>query len=255
VRLQRFLTIWRATVRMQLAGLLGNVLAAAPLVLLLDRGYLLLRGRHFFDAHTAQHALHANSLLGPSVLYAALTGLLLWLSSLLGAAADNWTRVSELFDRLSTNLRVMRGIGPARARPIAAHIVAKVGGLASNVSLGFMLGGIPAAFAIASLPVEIRHVTVSTGAVALAWAAEGVSDTAGLLWAVAGVVAIGLINVSVSFALALRLALSSIMSRGSNRAAGLLVRAAIRRWLRGRAVRQPMLPQLAAAEPTSVEPL
>jgi site-specific recombinase len=241
-RLRHFLEVWRSMVRLQIAGLLGNVLLAGPLGYAFDVAATYAFGQHLLDEHTAVHVLSANSLLGPSALYAALTGCFLWLSSLVGAAADNWTRVTRMVERLATNLSVMRSVGSRRARPVAEFWVARFGGLTSNAALGFMLGGVPAAFAIVQLPVEIRHVTVSASSFAMAWAAG--AGTSSQLWLAAiGVIVIGAVNVSVSFALALQLALGAGARRnhGSARA---LVAIAIKRWLRRRTP-----PPTAAATP------
>ncbi|MEO8874807.1 MAG: hypothetical protein ABI461_04395, partial [Polyangiaceae bacterium] len=176
-----------------------------------------------------------NSILGPSILYAALTGFFLWASSLIGAAGDNWTRVIDLEERLATNVHAMKRLGVKRARPLAKGFVHRVGGMLGNISLGFMLGGIPALFAIASLPVEIRHVTVSTSSVALGIAA-GVGSHRDVWLAVVGVLTIGIVNVAVSFVLALWLALRSAKTGRSAHAAYALVRVGLRYWLTRRRI-------------------
>lgn len=226
-RLGGFVAVWRSTLRLQLAGLLGNVVVVGPLSYLLDVGAHRATGRHLIAAEKAHHVLAANSLLGPSVVFAALTGLFLWISSLIGAAGDNWTRVNHLADRLATNVHVMKRVGAARARVYADAIAQRAGGLLGNMSLGFLLGGVPAAFAIASLPVEIRHVTVSTGSVALALAA-GAGTTSEIALAVAGVVVIAIVNVCVSFMLALWLALRATKGMRTSASAYALVRIGIR---------------------------
>jgi site-specific recombinase len=247
-RVRSFLGIWRAMVRLQVAGLLGNVLVAAPFAYLLDVAFYQLRGHHILDAHAVQHVLEANSVWGPSALYAALTGVLLWLSSLVGAAADNWTRVTGMVERLASNLHVMRSVGQRRARPVAQWLVERFGGLTGNAALGFMLGGIPASAAIASLPIDIRHVTVSASSFALAYA-SGRGQPAQLWLAAVGVIAIGAINVSVSFALALQVALGSRTGKahGSARA---LVKVAIGRWLRREALPAERGARAEASQPT-----
>jgi site-specific recombinase len=230
-RLDAFVKIWRAMVRLQLAGLLGNLATAIPVAYTLDRGYEQVLGHHVLDGPTAKHVLDANTLLGPSAIYAGVTGVFLWLSSIVGAVVDNWVRVMRLSDRLATNVRVMRGIGARWARPFANWWTARIGNLAGNAALGFMLGGIPAAFAIAHLPLEIRHVTVSASSWALAYAA-GVGSASELALTGAGVVVIGVTNVSVSFALALQAALGSSARKGYGSARA-LVKIGIARWLRG----------------------
>jgi site-specific recombinase len=95
-----------------------------------------------------------------------------------------------------------------------------ISGFASNISLGFMLGLIPAFAAFFGLGLEVRHVTLSAGQVAAAAAALG----SGLLlepafwWAVGGVLVVGPINLGVSFYLAFRLALKAQNISPKNRA-------------------------------------
>ena len=222
-RLDAFVSVWRTMLRLQIAGLVGNVVVVGPLAFLFDIGAHRAFGHHLLSTEKAEHVLAAHSVLGPSVVYAALTGLFLWISSLLGAAGDNWTRVNHLADRLATNVHVMKRIGATRARASADVAVKRFGGLLGNLSLGFMLGGIPAAFAIAQLPVEIRHVTVSTGSVALALAA-GAGTRGEITLAIGGVIVIAFVNVVVSFVLALWLALRATRGMRKSASAYALVR-------------------------------
>src|SRR6185312_12330625 len=111
-----------------------------------------------------------------------------------------------LEERMSTHIDVMRRGSEQRARPRAVWLVKRIGGLTGNATLGFLLGGVPAMFAILQLPVEIRHVTVSASSFALA-VSHGTWSSS-LIWnAALGVLVIGLVNVSASFALALQVAL------------------------------------------------
>lgn len=205
-RLDRFAEVWRSTIRLQIAGLVGNLAVAAPVAYGLDVASSRFLHFHWLAPDQAHHVLTSNSILGPSTLYAALTGLFLWVSSLVGALVANWVRVIALADRLATNAFVLRRLSIPRARHIADRISNRIGGLAGNASLGFMLGGIPALFAIAHLPVEIRHITVSTTSVALAVSAGAATRTT-LSLALGGLAMIAVVNVVTSFALALWLSL------------------------------------------------
>jgi site-specific recombinase len=115
-----------------------------------------------------------------------------------------------------------------------------------NASLGFLLGGVPALFAMMHLPVEIRHVTVSTSSVALAFSAGVGTGSDGAL-AVLGVFVIGAVNVVVSFVLALWLALRATKRIRVSTSAHALVRIGLARWLRGRAAaaRKPLSPAVS----------
>jgi site-specific recombinase len=97
----------------------------------------------------------------------------------------------------------------------------EIAGLTANISLGLMLGLVPGFFAFAGLPIEVRHVTLSSGQlaasiVALGW---GVALTAPFWLAVAGIAVIGALNVGVSFAFALNVAIGARESPGVGRGA------------------------------------
>jgi site-specific recombinase len=228
-RLQRFIEVWRTMVRLQLAGLVGNLVITVPLAFGIALAYRVLLGHDLLSPEKAQHVLSSHSLLGPSALYAALTGVMLWISSLVGSIVDNWARVVGLSERLATNVLAMKRFHIIRAQKRAQAMVSVVGGLSANVALGFMLGGVPALFAIAQLPVEIRHVTVSSGSVTMAWFSGGGSAREVAL-AVLGVLGIGVVNVTVSFWLALRLALRSTRGLRRESFANALVKLGIRRF-------------------------
>lgn len=227
-RLRTFLGVWRSALRLQVAGLFGNLLVAGPLAFLFDVAIHRATGAHLLASEKAHHVMQSQSILGPSALYAALAGVFLWMSSLIGAAGDNWIRVVRLSDRLATNRHAMAHANPVRARARAEAVLARVGGLMGNASLGFFLGMVPAVCAIAQLPVEIRHITVSTSSVALAMSA-GATDGAQVALAFAGLAVIALVNVGVSFLLALTLALRATRSSRTAASSQALVRIALRR--------------------------
>jgi site-specific recombinase len=233
-RLSAFLLTWRAMVRLQLAGLLGNVVVAAPAAALLAYGFRAAFGRALLTHEAAEHALSAQSLLGPSLFYAALTGLLLWVSSLFGALIDNWARFNGLRERLATRIVSLRRRAPERARAHADAFTDKLGGLAANASLGMLLAGVPTLFALAELPVEIRHVTVSASSVAVA-VVDGAHEPGPVALAIAGVLCIGAVNVLVAFSLALWLALRATRGLEGDRNSRALWNLGLRRWLRRRA--------------------
>ena len=83
-----------------------------------------------------------------------------------------------------------------------------------------LLGLTPDLFLFAGVPMEVRHVTLSTGQVAVACftLGAGILATAPFWLAVAGLALIGALNVGVSFALALRLAMRSVDTSPADRA-------------------------------------
>ena len=94
-------------------------------------------------AAEADHALKALTLLGPTPLYAAFTGVLLFASSLIAGWTENWFVWHRLDSALAWNPRIVARLGSARAQRWARWWRGNVSALASNVSLGFMLGLVP----------------------------------------------------------------------------------------------------------------
>ena len=77
-------------------------------------------------------------------------------------------------------------------------------GWATNISLGFLLGLAPVMGQFLGLPIDVRHVTLSSGMLAFAGAGlRGWFTTGWFFWAVAGVATMFVLNLSVSFFLSL----------------------------------------------------
>ena len=68
-------------------------------------------------------------------IYAAFTGVLLWLSSLTAGWADNWFALHRLHDALAYQRRLKWVFGAVRAQAIADFAKKHVAGVAANVSL------------------------------------------------------------------------------------------------------------------------
>jgi site-specific recombinase len=156
---------------------------------------------------------------------------LLFASSLIAGWAENWFVWHRLDSAIAWNPAFVARLGAARARRWAAWWRANVSGIAANVSLGLMLGIVPAVALFFGLPIEVRHVTLSTGQLAAAVGAEGwaVFSQAPFWWCVAGIAVTGALNLAVSFFLAFKVALRS---RGIRLADRSRIYRAIRRRLR-----------------------
>lgn len=196
-------------VRSQVAAVLGNVLLVFPAALALAWLIAQALGRPTIDAEHAMHTLDALHLLGPSLLFAAFTGVLLFASSILAGWVENWFVLHRLHSALRYNPRITRTLGARRAAHWARFLRRNISGLAANISLGFMLGLAPAFAAFFGLGLEVRHVTLTTGQIGVAAATLGMDalHSPAFWWAVALVPFNGALNVIVSFYLAFRLAL------------------------------------------------
>ena len=223
-----------ALVRSQVASVFGNLMAVMPAVLAVALLWWLVAGEGPISDAKARDVLRSHSILGPSFLFAAYTGVLLWLSGLFAGWADNAFTVRQLHAAIATNARRVHHLGADGARERADWWRDNIAGLAGNIGLGVLLGLTPLVFAFFGLPIEVRHVTLSTGQVAVAAFSLGLDalTTAPFWMAVAGIVVIGALNVGVSFGMALRVAMRAVDISPTNRAK-------VYRAIRGRLVSHP----------------
>ena len=207
-------------VRSQVAAVLGNVLMVVPAVLLVNVIIVLLRGQPMLDVKQAAYVLHSLTLLGPTLLWAAFTGLILFASSMVAGWFENWFVLHRLGSAMRHNPRFTRVLGAARADRWSTFMQANVSGFASNISLGFMLGLIPAFTAFFGFELEVRHVTLSAGQLAAAGATLGLDalNLPAVWWCIAAIPLIGALNLGVSFYCAFRLALQAHNVSGIDRA-------------------------------------
>lgn len=205
----RFATEVARLIRSQFAAILGNVAIVPPTAVVLDLLHELAFGAHAITPAKADKLVSSLSVLGPTPLYAAWTGILLWVTALLSGTLANWLAFHRVRRGLSTSRTARRVLGVERAQRVAERVVGAAPGLAGNVFLGMMLGVVPAVAEIFKLPIDIRHITVSSGMVSVATlAAPPTWSTLGtLLLAVVGTATVGVLNVASSFVLALSVAL------------------------------------------------
>ncbi len=222
-------------VRSQAAAVFGNVFLVVPAVLLVNTVVTVLMGRPMIGQEEARHVLHTLTLLGPTLLWAGFTGVILFSASMIGGWAENWFVLHRLDSAMRHNPRITRFLGLARAGRWSGFMRANISGFASNISLGFMLGLIPAFTGFFGLELEARHVTLSAGQLTAAGASLGLEafHSPAIWWCIAAIPLIGALNLGVSFYFAFRLALQAHNVSRLNRQR---IRAAI--WARWRS--QPL---------------
>lgn len=244
---RRFVDEVTHLLRSQIAAILGNVGLVIPVVMLISAGLSLFNGAPMIDAEKARHVLHDMQLLGPTALFAAFTGVLLFASSIIAGWVENWFVLHRLDSAIRHNPSTTHWLGRERADRWASFLRRNISGLAANISLGLMLGIVPAFAEFFGLNLQVRHVTLSAGqmaAAAMSLGTEVLRDPE--FWgAVAGVIVVGPLNLAVSFYLAFRLALRAQATSDAHRSR---IYAAIRHRLR-HAPMSFVLPPRAEAEP------
>jgi len=189
----------------QIAAAIANVAVVAVGALAFDALWRVMTGRHWMSMEMAQKTYTDLSPLDSlTIFYAALTGVILWLSSLAGGWFDNWSAYHRIPQAIAEH-RLGGRLGRGRMQSFAAFWQHHASGWGTNISLGMMLGMVPEIGNMLGLPLDVRHVTLSTGLLSLSVAGLGDSwHHQGFVWyAMAGIGVMFVLNLGVSFGLSL----------------------------------------------------
>ena len=195
--------------RTQLAAAFSNVIAVCLGAVLFEKLWARMFQMHYLAAESAHHVtttLHPFT--SGTAIFAAFTGVLLWLAAVIGGWFENFAvyhRVPEAIAQHPLGLRV----GASTMRRVADWMERNLASWSTSIVLGYLLGFSPVVARFFGIPLDVRHVTLSTGTLALAAARFGTSSFGhGWLWfAVAGIALTFVLNLSVSFSIASLVAL------------------------------------------------
>ena len=193
----------------QLAAAIGNVVAVSAGAVLFEMLWKLIFRESYLPELSATHVYDTlNPWASGTALYAIETGVILWLAALAGSWVENaavYYRLAEAVAQHPLGLRV----GEAFSRKMSRIVKHNIGGWATSIVLGYLLGFAPVFGEFFGLPIDIRHVTLSSGTLALAAARFG-TGTLGNRWflhAVVGIAVIFVLNLFTSFTIAAFVAL------------------------------------------------
>ncbi len=195
--------------RSQLAAAIGNVGLVIPAAFVFNRFWQGSTGNPFLDAKTAEYVLHSlNPWHSGTIFFAALTGVILWMSSIVAGWLENWAVYRRLPEAIAGH-RLGRYVGRGTMQWLSRVFTRNIAGVGGNSSLGFFLGMTPVMGKFFGLPLDVRHVTLSTGSLTLAVCSLGGAalDNPDLFSAMVGIAIIGSLNFGVSFVFALAVAL------------------------------------------------
>jgi site-specific recombinase len=203
------ITYVQRIVRSQLAAAMGNILAVSAGSIVFSMIWRAIVHHPFLSEELAWYNVHSlDPLHSGTAFYAMLTGVILWLSSLAGGWIENWAVYHQL-PRAIAEHRLGSAIEPDKLARIADSLSKNIAGWGTSISLGFMLGMTPVLGHFFGLPLDVRHVTLSSGTLALGVTSLGttVVGTGALLLSSLGIAFTFVMNLGVSFYLALQLAL------------------------------------------------
>ncbi|HAT33264.1 MAG TPA: recombinase [Janthinobacterium sp.] len=197
--------------RTQLVAVLGNLATAIPTAYLIALAYKAITGQHLVTPAKAMHLLHDIDPIGsPALFYAMIAGVCLFVAGLISGYYDNQALYTRWAQRIAQLRGLGRLIGQRRLARLGLYMENNLGGLMGNFYFGILLGSIGTLGYLLGLPIDIRHVTFS--AANFATALVGLDHN--MTWelaakSVAGFLSIGVVNMLVSFGLALWVALRS----------------------------------------------
>ncbi len=209
--------------RSQLIAILGNLIFAFLTALAIINVTAYFWHWHPITPAKALGMLEDVSLAQPmNWLYAAIAAVGLFLSGVVSGYYDNKNIHEKIPQRLALLTWPTRLLGGRLWRAITRYIEHHLGALAGNFFFGLYLGLVAAFGHLSGLPLDIRHIAFGAANLAYALFTLGWQTSwLNILLGASGVLAIGFINLTVSFSLAFYLALRA--SRMSHHDA--------RRWL------------------------
>ncbi len=204
--LDLLVTETKQVVSSQIVAFLGNLFSLIPLAMALE--YAL---GHFFnwhlldEAYATQTLKELHPLLSLAIPFGAMTGVLLWLSSLAGGWFENWIVYRQIPRAIREHRRLRKIFGADVPVKVGDWLQHQASGISANVTLGFLFGFVPFLGVITGVPLDSKHVTISSASAILAAFSLPleVAESSLLGMAIVGLVFIGVMNLAVSFALAL----------------------------------------------------
>lgn len=199
--------------RTQFIAILGNISIAMPLALLISVAWYYGFGTPIIGYGKADHLLHdLNPFTSLAIFHAAIAGVYLYISGLIAGYYDNLAVHNKIGARIRYHPWLNRHLSTARVEKFASFIEQNLGAIMSNFIFGVCLGSTAIIGTILGLPLDIRHIAFASANFSHGlfniYINTGVLPDLGLIFvSFLGVVLIGLVNLLVSFSLALLTAL------------------------------------------------
>lgn len=199
------------TMRSQIIAIFGNVVFAIPTAMLIAWGLFNVTGVHFVSVEKAHQLLaDIDPINSAALFYAAIAGVCLFVSGLIAGYHDNLAVYNKIPQRLRALTFLQKILGIARLDRVARYVENNLGALAGNFYFGCLLGGMTAIGVLFGLPFDIRHIAFSSAFVGFsAVSLDFMLSWQTIVFVALGLALIGVVNLAVSFSLALYVAMKS----------------------------------------------
>ncbi len=210
-RLDKLTDLISRICRSQLASAAGNLIAVCLGCVAFAKLWALVVSRPYLEIHSAEHVYQTLDPLGSgTAIYATITGVILWVSALAGGWFENFSTFNRIPAAIAQH-PLGRRIGQDRMKRLAEFVDRNISGWITCIVLGYLLGFTPAVGGFFGIPLDVRHVTLSTGTLALAAASFG-QDWLHSGWFVRtlyGIAITFVLNLGVSFSIAASVAMQA----------------------------------------------
>ena len=198
--------------RTQFVAIMGNIMVAVPVALIISFAWLQYTGAPMINTDKAAHLLHEldpfRSLALP---HAAIAGVYLFLSGLIAGYYDNLAVYNQIGARIQRHKLLKYLLPRAWLQRLGGFVEANLGAIMGNFLFGVFLGSTATIGFLFGLPIDIRHIAFASANLAhgLFNISANQLDWQIVLLSILGVALIGMVNLMVSFSLALFVALRS----------------------------------------------
>lgn len=199
--------------RTQFIAIMGNVSIAMPMALLISSFWFFVLGKPLTSLSSADHLLHdLNPFTSLAIPHAAIAGVYLYISGLIAGYYDNLAVHNKIGERIYFHPTLRRMMSLERLERLSSFVERNLGAIMSNFLFGCFLGSTATIGYIFGLPLDIRHIAFASAnfihGIFNIYANTGeMPETPIILISLLGVAVIGIINLLVSFSLALITAL------------------------------------------------
>jgi site-specific recombinase len=210
-RLEKLAQFISRITRSQLASAAGNLLAVCLGCIAFAQLWTLIFSRPYLTIPSAEHVYETlDPLASGTMLFAALTGVILWISALAGGWFENFATFNH-FPEAIAHHPLGRTLGRERMKWLADRVDANLSSWTTSIVLGYLLGFVPVIGSFIGIPLDVRHVTLSTGTLALAAASFGRDwlYRGWFIYTVFGVAVTFVLNLGVSFSIAAAVAMKA----------------------------------------------
>jgi site-specific recombinase len=190
--------------RTQLAAALGNVIAVCLGAIAFEQLWHKIFLESYLPPSMAKRVYETlHPFTSGTSIDAAITGVILWAAAVIGGWCENFAVYNRIPAAIAQHPLGQR-IGVRRMQRLAHWFENNIAAWSTSIVLGYMMGFFPEICHFFGIPLDVRHVTLNSGMLALSAARYGVSSF-GHNWfyfAVSGIGMTFVLNLGVSFTIA-----------------------------------------------------